>query len=110
MNVDSSDVVNFVQSGGRIFHRREDGRTVTVAYRRENGKILYGATMFRPPGSWVRKAHNFTAVKRQMTAPVEIPDIDAPHSTDRENYIREKLMKFGVKNHTDSTDSGSGSC
>lgn len=99
--VTSDPVINvdqFVRSGGKIFHRREGNRIVTVAYVNDGEVIRYGATVHRrayPSDVWVRKMHNQTALKRLKTAPVSIQNQEFDHVSNREQYIREAMFTSG---------------
>lgn len=92
-------VQEFVDNGGRLFHRRENGgRVVTVAYTSSGGTIKYGATIFRPSkgdGCFKRKLHNSTAVTRCLQAPVSISDGDFTNR-DRHEMIRSAMYAYGV--------------
>jgi|TARA_R110000823_G_scaffold229711_2_gene356629 hypothetical protein len=92
-------VQEFVDQGGRIFHRREgNGRVITVAYTTSDDVISYGATIFRPSqgdSSFKRKLHNTMAVARCSSAPVNIADGDLSNR-DRHELIRSAMFTFGV--------------
>jgi hypothetical protein len=110
--MENVNVDEFVRNGGRIFRRREEApglpevemRTITVAYRRVNGNIEYGASIHRKEGPsqlFARKPHNTTAVHRLTHNPVVIPDQDFGHPNERESYIRECLRTHGCADRTE---------
>lgn len=85
----------------RIFHRVEaNGRRVTVAYRRtSDGKIEYGATIYRADESgvpWRKKSAVSTARARLSASAVVVPDIEVEHSSHRDDYVRRMMHVHGV--------------
>ena len=101
-DTESNTVADFIQNGGRIFHRRQGKRTITIAYTRSNGMISYGATIHikeTPNLEWNRREHNLTAVRRYNSSPVMIPDATFNHPVDCENYIREQLLIHGCRSN-----------
>ena len=59
------DSEQFVKAGGRFLHYRSSAqRRITVAYRVENGNILYGAEIHQPDGPddcWISKLSSFVS-------------------------------------------------
>lgn len=113
--MENVNVDEFVRNGGRIFRRVEDApglpdverRTITIAYRRVNGTIEYGASIHKkeaPDQLFVRKPHNQTAVRRLSLAPVVIPDLDFDHPNERESYIRECLRTHGCSHRVSDSE------
>lgn len=114
---------DFIAKGGRIFHRRERNRTITVAYLRFGpggkprhrqcadddkhgrgafGEVMYGATIHNKVSTkdqWNRKAHIHTAISRLAAAPVTITDW-ANSAHERKRLIRKAIASIGCKGNS----------
>lgn len=77
-------VQKFLADGGQIFRLYEGEITITVAYKTgsvsvdgyEIEYVLYGSSIHRKSSksdSFMRKPHNYTAVRRCTTKPVAVP-------------------------------------
>lgn len=65
-------------SGGRVVHKRQGARVRTIVYTVADGRITYGAEVFRPDDkseNWVRREANSHALERYLTSPVIVPDL-----------------------------------
>lgn len=94
-------VEDFVQDQGRIFHRREGCRTVTIAYRMNGNTLEYGATIHRRDSNsdnWNRRLHNQTAVMRCLNNPIRIErfgEHEYEHVSHKEDAVREAMFENG---------------
>jgi len=92
-------IQEFLDNGGRIIHRKNGRRRVTIAYTRADGVIQYGGTIHRqdnPSEHWNRHAHIRTAIGRCTVRPVVLADVDCP-TVERERMIRRSLAVLGCK-------------
>ena len=90
----------FINNGGRIFHRHEGKRTVSVAYKfneEDKTSVTYGATIHRSESSsdqWERDKHAKMAVFRCNTCGVTLEnETDNAHAL--RNFIRKTMFEKG---------------
>lgn len=98
-------IQDFCLGGGRVVHKRNGPRIRTVVYTVADGKITYGAEVFRADSKtdhWRRKTANGHALSRYNDAPVTIPDLTPnPRSplsigAQRERYVVKMTAQHGV--------------
>ena len=93
------DIEEFRKSGGRLFHRHEGKRVITVAYFDDGERTRFGAVIFSkdsPTESYVRKAQNHTAIQRCTRFPVTVATPRDIRGTDRyHDYIRQQVAEHG---------------